>query len=81
MVIEVTKEILEKLWYGEWDKELVNQILKDHGKARKFDEIKDGTLGFIRAFNWLDKNKSIFLPTPNTPEPETPQPSKTTKGE
>ncbi len=34
MVIELTKEILEKLWYGEWDKELVNQILKDNRKAR-----------------------------------------------
>lgn len=52
------------------------QLLNDYEKARKFDEIKDGTLGFIRAFNWLDKNKSIFLPTPNTPEPETPQPRK-----
>lgn len=33
MVLEITKEILERLWYGEWDKELVNQILKDHKKA------------------------------------------------
>ncbi len=54
-----------------------NQFVHDCcEKARKFDEIKDGTLGFIRAFNWLDKNKSIFLSTPNTPEPETPQPRK-----
>lgn len=29
-------------------------------KARKYDEVKGGTLGFIRAFNWLDQNKSIF---------------------
>jgi len=122
MVIEVTKEILEKLWYGEWDKELVNQILKDHkkagdiewlykkvhylkrinkrlgeqlldtdkrnihikpwhwkeicAKAKKYDEMKPEAIGMIKAFNWLDKNKSIFLPTPNTPEPETPQPRK-----
>jgi len=57
-----------------------NQFMHDCcEKAKKFDEIKDGTLGFIRAFNWLDKNKSIFLPTPNTPEPETPQPRKNQK--
>lgn len=55
---------------------LKHQFQDDHEKARKYDEIKDGTLGFIRAFNWLDKNKSMFLPTPNTPEPETPQPRK-----
>jgi len=42
------------------DHPLVKQLLDDYEKARKFDEIKDGTLGFIRAFNWLDKNKSIF---------------------
>lgn len=29
-------------------------------KSKKYDEVKDGTLGFIRAFNWLDQNKSIF---------------------
>lgn len=65
-------------WFGssQGRENFWQQIQDDYEKARKFDEIKDGTLGFIRAFNWLDKNKSIFLSTPSTPEPETPQPRK-----
>lgn len=41
-------------------KQIKQQIIDDYEKARKYDEVKDGTLGFIRAFNWLDENKSIF---------------------
>jgi len=37
--MKITKEVLEKLWYGEWDKELVKQILSDHNKVRTYEEI------------------------------------------
>lgn len=39
-MFELTKEILEKLWYGKWDKKLVKQLLDDYEKARKYDQIR-----------------------------------------
>ncbi len=76
-MIELTKYKIYIGWYSndepysqlqilvkndEEGNKLKQQILDDYQKARKFDEIKDGTLGFIRAFNWLEKNEIQKIP-------------------
>ncbi len=51
MLIKLTKQILEKLWYGKWDRELVKQILDDYEKARKWEKrSKDKTIKHLHYY-------------------------------
>jgi len=45
------------------DKSMIMRVsMMNKGDAEKYREVKDGTLGFIRAFNWLDKNEISKIP-------------------